>query len=83
MTFPPGAREIPDPEAEAERLAELRKQPPPDAPWQCPGCRTYYSHEVRECRCEADKRSLSDRIRPQPPIRLGAGTPRFPPEVTG
>ena len=28
--MPPGARRIPDPEAEMERLAARRKEPPPD-----------------------------------------------------
>lgn len=57
--------------------------PPHDAPadWQCPGCLTHYSPQVRECRCEADNRTLADRIVPQPPVRLGGGTISLTPEV--
>ena len=32
MTMPPGWREIPDPEAEMERLAAARKRPPVPGP---------------------------------------------------
>lgn len=48
------------------------------AAWQCPGCRTYYSPDVQECRCEVRPRPLSERVKPQGPIRLGGGTMRFP-----
>jgi hypothetical protein len=53
------------------------------AGWQCPGCRTYYSPDVQECRCAADQ-SLSERLkraRQSERIQLGGGLIRFPPEV--
>jgi hypothetical protein len=53
------------------------------AGWQCPGCRTYYSPDVRSCTCAADQ-SLSERLkraRQRERIQLGGGLIRFPPEV--
>lgn len=67
-------------------MASTEWPPQPPAPcvtqagWQCPGCRTYYSPEVRQCRCAADSRSLADRIVTPPPVRLGTGTIAFPPD---
>lgn len=60
-------------------LAHLGPELLPPSGWQCPACKTCYPHDVKECRCAADK-PLSERIRKDPPISLG-GPDRKPPEM--